>query len=237
MPISSRDPTLTSLAHRLLLHAVPPNPEPAHGRSRPSTRGLAISFSLLAIAAAASYGGSWFIAARYPQRPTPRDTLFELLPYSAEARYLMAGALVAALALFARHAFVSVPDQLPKFFSIFALMYLLRAALISLTPLANAHGDGAFAFPAVQHGMFPSGHSAATLLFVLLTDPRRAPGLRRLLLVLAAIVWVTLLVAHGHYSIDVVGGLLLAYFCEREWSLGTLFDPLKRAIGQDVAAL
>jgi membrane-associated phospholipid phosphatase len=197
----------------------------------PSARGLAISLSMLAVAAGASLGGSWFIAARYPHRPAPRDTLFELLPYSANARYLTAAALSVGLALFIRHAWVAVPDQLPKIISIFALMYLFRAVLICLTPLANAHGDGPFLIPVVQHGMFPSGHSAASLLFVLLTDPRRAPGLRRLLLGLALIVWVTLVVAHGHYSIDVVGGLLLAYFCEREWSRGSLFDPLKRAIG------
>jgi len=201
------------------------------GRVMPSARGLTISLSLLAVAGAASLGGSWFIAAHYPHRAMPRDTLFELLPYSADARYLMAAALALGLALFVRHALVAVPDQAPKFASIFALMYLLRAALICLTPLANAHGDGAFFLPVVQHGMFPSGHSAASLLFVLLTDPQRAPGLRRLLLALAVIVWVTLVVAHGHYSIDVVGGLLLAYFCEREWNRGALFDPLKRAIG------
>lgn len=203
----------------------------AYGRVMPSARGLALSLSLLAIAAAASLGGSWFIAARYPHRPAPRDTLFELLPYVANARYLMAAALALGLALFVRHALVAVPNQLPKLISIFALMYLLRAALICLTPLANAHGEGAFFVPVVQHGMFPSGHSAASLLFVLLTDPRRAPRLRRLLLGLALIVWITLVVAHGHYSIDVVGGLLLAYFCEREWSRGALFDPLKRALG------
>jgi hypothetical protein len=29
----------------------------------------------------------------------------------------------------------------------------------------------------------------------------------------------------------VVAGLLLANFCEREWSRGALLDPLERAIG------
>ena len=214
-------------------------PKPAvrvHGRVVPSARGLAISVALLASGAAASLAGSGFIAARYPHRVAPHDTLFDLLPYDANARYLMAAALAAGLALFVRHVWVAVPDQLPKILSVFALMYLFRAALVCLTPLANAHGEGTFLFPVVQHGMFPSGHAAASLLFALLTDPRRAPGLRRLLLGLASIVWATLVVAHGHYSIDVVGGLLLAYFCEREWSRGTLFDPLKRVVDPDAAS-
>lgn len=193
--------------------------------------GFVVSISLLATAGAASLASSLFIAARYPDRPTPRDTLFELLPYSVDARYLMSVALILAVALFLAHAFFAVPDQLPRFFAVFGLMYLFRAVLMSLTPLANAHGEGSFVFPVVQNGMFPSGHAAATLLFVLLTDPKRAPWLRRLLLVLAAFVWLTLIIGHGHYSIDVAGGLLLAYFCEREWSRGTLFAPLQRAVG------
>jgi membrane-associated phospholipid phosphatase len=197
----------------------------------PSWRGLGISFALLASSGVASILGSAFIAARYPHRARPEDLLFELLPHRPEARYVMAAALATALALFAHHALFTARDQLPKFVCVFALMYLLRAALICLTPLADAHGEGGFLLPVAQHGMFPSGHSATTLLCVLLTDEARAPRLRRLLIGLAAIVWATLLLAHGHYSIDVAGGLLLAYFCEAEWSRGRLFAPLARAIG------
>jgi membrane-associated phospholipid phosphatase len=40
-----------------------------------------------------------------------------------------------------------------------------------------------------------------------------------------------LVLAHGHYSIDVVGGLLLAYFVVTVWQHGRLFEPIKRLTG------
>ena len=40
-----------------------------------------------------------------------------------------------------------------------------------------------------------------------------------------------LLLAHGHYSIDIVGGLLLAYFVATVWRHGTLFSPIRHAVG------
>lgn len=191
---------------------------------------LMISLSLLALAGITSLAGSLFIAARYPDRPTPRDTLFELLPYVNAARYLTAVALVAGFVLFIAWALRSSRADIPRFVAVFALMYLARSVLIVLTPLANSHGEGPFVFPVVQNGMFPSGHAAAALLFVRLTDAARAPNLKRTLLALAVVVWVALVVSHGHYSIDVVGGLLLAYFVDREWTHGSLFGPVKRLV-------
>ena len=48
--------------------------------------------------------------------------------------------------------------------------------------------------------------------------------------ILAAIVVLGLLLSRSHYSIDIAGGALLAYFVEREWTDGHLFDPLKRLV-------
>ena len=41
-----------------------------------------------------------------------------------------------------------------------------------------------------------------------------------------------LVLAQGHYSIDVVGGLLLAYFVVHTWRCGRLFEPLSRVTGR-----
>ncbi|MHB1476830.1 MAG: phosphatase PAP2-related protein [Coriobacteriia bacterium] len=79
--------------------------------------------------------------------------------------------------------------------------------------------------------MFPSGHMAAVLILVLLTSASRAPALHRVQILLATLELTGLILAHGHYSIDVVGGMLLAYFVVHVWTEGRLFDPLKRLIG------
>lgn len=186
---------------------------------------------MAAAAGAATYAGNALIVAGFPDRPAPRDLLFELVPYYAPVRYVTAAALIAALTLFAFHVLTRAREDLPRIVTVVSLMYLLRAAIMVLTPLASAQGEGPFVFSVVQYGMFPSGHAAVTWLCARLTDPARAPRLRAWLYVLAVVEWVTLVAAHGHYSIDVVGGVLLAYFVDREWQSGRLFGPLKRALG------
>lgn len=196
----------------------------------PSARALLVSLVLLGVSGAASLGGNRLIIHGFADRPTPRDLLFELLPYVSEIRYLSAAALVAAFALFGYHALRMVPVELPEYVAIFALMYLLRAGLMVLTPLASAHGEGPFVFALIQYGMFPSGHFAAAVLLARMTDRSRAPGLKLALTLLAVAEGASLILAHGHYSIDLAGGFLLAYFVEREWRDGRLFNVVKRAM-------
>jgi membrane-associated phospholipid phosphatase len=140
-------------------------------------------------------------------------------------------AMVLGCVLFAYYALRYAPDEVPEYLAVLAIMYLFRAVLIVLTPLAHARGEGPPAFPLFQNGMFPSGHTAAALLFAWMTDARRAPRLRRAQYVLLAVVVVCLVISHGHYSIDIVGGALLAYFVHREWTSGTLFATVKRFMG------
>lgn len=206
----------------------PSAPDPRDGADRMDPGGIIRALTLLAAAGGASLASSGFIQRAFPDRPAPRDLLFEILPYIGSARYLTAVAVFTALALLLIHSLREDRRHLHEHIAVLAVMYLLRAAIMLLTPLANAHGEGAFVFPLVQYGMFPSGHSAAVLLCVRLIDPTRAPGLRRLMLTLAVTVWVALIVSRGHYSIDVVGGVLLAYFVEMEWRHGTLLGPVTR---------
>lgn len=201
---------------------------PHNGTGRIDPGGVIRALALLAVAGGASLASSGLIQRAFPDRPAPRDLLFEILPFVSSARYLTAVAVFAALALLLIHSLREDRRHLHEHIAVLAVMYLLRAVIMLLTPLANAHGEGAFVFPLVQYGMFPSGHSAAVLLCVRLTDPARAPGLRRLMFGLAATVWIALIVSRGHYSIDVVGGMLLAYFVDMEWRHGRLFGPVTR---------
>ena len=160
----------------------------------------------------------------------PSDLLLDALPHVNAAQYVADGAVILAYVLLAVYVGWRAVDRLPRVVSVIAIMYLLRSALIVLTPLASPHGAGPWGILPPQNGMFPSGHAAAVLLCFLLVEHDRAPGLRRLMLALAVTEWGALLLARGHYSIDVAGGLLLAYFVWREWTDGRLLAPLRRLV-------
>jgi membrane-associated phospholipid phosphatase len=186
---------------------------------------------LLAAAGLTTFYSNRLILTRFPDRPYPRDLLFELLPYVGWTRYLTVISIVIGFSLFCYYALRYEPRRIPAFVAIFALMYLFRAAMIVLTPLGAAQGEGSFVFNVQQYGMFPSGHMAASLILVLLTSAAHAPVLRRVQILLAALDLAGLVLARGHYSIDIAGGLLLAYFVVHVWTDGRLFDPLKRLTG------
>ncbi|MHB1136926.1 MAG: hypothetical protein ACYC1X_09080 [Coriobacteriia bacterium] len=99
-----------------------------------------VSVGLLAAAGVASRYSNWLILERFPDRPYPRDLLFELLPYVSWTRYLTVIALVIGFSLFLYYALRYEPGRIPAFTAIFALMYLFRAAMIVLTPLGSAQG-------------------------------------------------------------------------------------------------
>jgi membrane-associated phospholipid phosphatase len=186
---------------------------------------------MLGVVAATSILGNRLIIERFPDRPRPRDLLFELLPYVEWTRYLTVVALVIGFAIFLYYAVRLEPERIPAFTTVFAIMYILRAAIMILTPLASSEGDKPFVFTLQQYGMFPSGHIAASLILVLLTSAALAPGLRKVQWGLFVMEGVGLVLAHGHYSIDLVGGLLLAFFVVQTWQHGRLFGPLKRLTG------
>lgn len=194
-------------------------------------RAWVVAVALLAAVGVATLMANRLILARFPDRPYPRDLLFELLPYVAWTRYLTVVALVAGFALFLYYAIRYEPGRIPAFATVFALMYLFRAAMIVLTPLGSAQGEGDFVFSVQQYGMFPSGHMAASLILVLLTSAEHAPALHRTQVLLAVMELAGLVLARGHYSIDIVGGLLLAYFVVHVWAEGRLFSPLKYLTG------
>ena len=192
-------------------------------------RSLLVSCSLVVAALVASRASSAFIATRFPGRPMPPDLIFDTLPYVSWMQYVTDVALLTEAALLLVYVFRGRLRRLPEMLAMFGIMELLRAFIINLTPLAGPLGNGAFhgIVRATQNGEFPSGHAASAFLFFLFIDPEHAPGLRRIMGVLAAVVCGAMLLSHGHYSIDVVGGLLLSYFVYHEYYEGRLFDWLK----------
>lgn len=191
-----------------------PRPEVAQGRSALAPWGVAVGLGVLA--ATATLLGNVLLVRHFPDAPHPDDLLFELLPYVRPARWLTLLALVVGVGAFLWVLVRRDARRLPEVAAAVAWMYLLRALLMVLTPLGPAQGVGPFIFEPRQYGMFPSGHVAVITLLALLT-PADHPRLRRLLWLMVGLMITGLLLARGHYSIDIVGALLLSYFVAHSW--------------------
>jgi hypothetical protein len=202
-------------------------------RSWPTRRALLVASMVLFVSGITSAAGNVIIAVGFPDRPAPADLLLRALPSITFAEYVTEVAIIGSLLLVLAYAIVHARDEFAKIVAVFGIMYLIRSFLMVLTPLASAYQrPGNFGMvPLDQLGMFPSGHVAAALLCFLLIDAGRAPGMKRLALALMLTQWTALLLSHGHYSIDIAGGILLGYFVWREWEDGTLLDPVKRLMG------
>lgn len=205
---------------------------------RPWLLRLAVAGAVFLTGSTISGWASDLIAADFPERPQPADLLLRNLPYlPSVGRLVDLFAVIATLLVLAHYARKRF-DEIPEAVALFGFAVLLRSIAVPLTPLASPHAGmvstGVFAgsqglFPG-QNGMFPSGHSANVLMCYLLIDGEQDPWLRGTALVLCVAEWVALLLSRMHYSIDIVGGLLIAYFVFTEWKRGRLFDPIKRLV-------
>lgn len=193
-------------------------------------RAWALALALAALAAGTTWLGNVVILSRFPDRPRPDDLLFELLPYVPLLRYLTLTTLVIGFALFLADVVRRNLRRLPALVSVIAVMYTLRAGLMVLTPLASSQGDQPFVFAQQQYGMFPSGHVAVLAMLVMLTPADHVRS-RRVQQVMLALMCASLVLAHGHYSVDVVGGLLLSYFVVQTWRAGRLLAWIKGITG------
>lgn len=194
------------------------------------TKAIIVSGASAAVAAITTEAASRFIVAQFPNRPTAPDIAFGLLPHVPQTSYVTLLAIAAVIVLFICDAVLYESARIPEFITVVALMYVLRAVMTVMTPLAQARDVAVLSFPLFSNGLFPSGHVALTLLFIFLVDGRHVRAFRGTSTVLLMVLTVTMLMSRGHYSIDIVGGALLAYFMWREWSDGRLFSVLKRLV-------
>ena len=128
----------------------------------------ATAVGLGALAGVATWLANALIVSRFPDAVRPDDLLFELLPYVGPARWLTLAALAAGIGAFLWITLRTAPSTLPAAGTAVALLYLLRAGVMVLTPLAPAYSEGHFVFQQVQYGTFPSGHTALLTMLALL---------------------------------------------------------------------
>ncbi len=170
----------------------------------------------LAVALALNMLASELIQHFYPDRPQVPDVFFTLLPNLPVLAYASEPVMAASLAIALVYAWKHDRNRLPFLFFLAGLLYLFRAPLILLTPLGRPTGNldsyGIFEIIELkQHGMFPSGHMALSALIWFYIGPGPGRTLKHLAGIFAALQGVVLLLSRGHYSIELAGGIMVAY--------------------------
>jgi len=120
--------------------------------------------------------------------------------------------------------------RIPYFFLLTGIFYIIRALFVVLTPLGNPENfngsDPLFnGFMKYELGVYPSGHVGNSFLLLLLVNDK---VYRYILSFCLLVVVVTLLLAHCHYSIDILSGFFFAYaintFGDKHLSMFVLKD-------------
>jgi|WetSurMetagenome_2_1015567.scaffolds.fasta_scaffold229146_2 membrane-associated phospholipid phosphatase len=104
-------------------------------------------------------------------------------------------------------------DRIPMFLLMSGTFYIVRSVFIVLTPFGNPPmfngSDSLFhGFSYFELGVYPSGHTGNVFLMFLLVKDRTY---KWLILACLIIVIISLFLARGHYSIDILSGLFFSY--------------------------
>jgi hypothetical protein len=100
--------------------------------------------------------------------------------------------------------------ELPYFMLIIGIFYIVRGLFIALTPFGNpeiSYERFLNQLDILRFGLYPSGHTGLAFLMGLFTE-----GVyRKVMLGGVCFLAMGLLLAHGHYSMDIFGAVIFAY--------------------------
>lgn len=180
-----------------------------------TSRRTLLSVAALAVSILLWIPANALIQELYPDRPIVPDIVFTITPEIPWLAYVTDPLIAVSMGLYLWQALRIDRRRLPFYIFAVAVLYFARPVLMILTPLGRPTGNtdsyGIFKFTGLlQHGMFPSGHQMLATLAYMLMDRERIPRLKSIAGYIAILEGVTLLLSRGHYSIDVVGGALVA---------------------------
>lgn len=145
--------------------------------------------------------------------PSLPDMLLDRLPVMQVSMIYDIFVIIPVILLFVYIVRDREYNQLPFILLMVGLFYVVRGIFIVITPIGNPPmfngSDTLFhGFANYELGVYPSGHAGNLFMLLLLVNNR---FYKRLLGLCLAVVIVTLLLAHSHYSIDIFSGLIFAY--------------------------
>ncbi|MFW5690980.1 MAG: phosphatase PAP2-related protein [Chloroflexota bacterium] len=158
-----------------------------------------------------------FLTTNYSDAVRPDDLLLDIIPETKA--FIVIGDILSALQVLTVFGVFFIWQRsirrLPHLLFLLGLMYIIRAFVINLTPLAQIQPPSEN-FPeqhiiaqTFYHGMYFSGHTASAFIQAFFFRGYRH---RWLIFVLASGQAFALIASHSHYTIDVVGGFFIAYY-------------------------
>lgn len=177
---------------------------------------LILGILVLVLSSLFNFLTSELIQYLYPDRPVVPDLLFDVLPYIPALQFAFDSFVAASIISMLYYAFAVDRKRSGYYLFTVGIGYLARGILMALTPLGQPAGNNetmgiGLLLNIYQHGMFPSGHTYLTAVIFFLIDRKRTPRLKIAAGILCIAEMVTLLLSHAHYSIDLVGGLMVAF--------------------------
>ena len=145
--------------------------------------------------------------------PMLSDLILDNLPVMNVALYYDIFALIPIIVVLIYIVHKKDYNRIPFIILMSALFYIVRGVFIVLTPFGNppmfSGSDPLFnGFAKYDLGVYPSGHAGNVFLMFLLVKDR---GYKWIILICLILVMITLFLAHGHYSIDILSGLFFSY--------------------------
>ena len=176
--------------------------------SRKFTLLCAIALNLIIIAVLITISANYFIQDKFQQVPIVSDLLWEYLPH-VPIFWLSEILIIVGLAYMAIWGYKTNKYLLPYAAALIAIFHIIRAGVIILTPLGFPYTyEGLIQVGKTTSvlfgGAFPSGHLAFPYLIFMITKSY-------IVLAITILVGAILLLSRAHYSIDLVGTLLVAY--------------------------
>jgi len=166
----------------------------------------------------ANYGSSYLLSNFNLSQQPANDILLMITPRIQWMGYVADSILIITTGIL----FFSLRKKLNQIpfiiYSISAVLFV-RSFLVLLTPVNNSFGGreywDLFSFSKYPSGMFPSGHTAFTYLCYLFLKDNSNKIYAKISMLLLISEIIALITSHGHYSIDIIGGLMLAYIIYR----------------------
>lgn len=178
---------------------------------------LSVSFGFVffVLGLTSAYLAGRFLDKNYPNPGRPADLILDNLE-EIKAFVLIAEITSTTVSFFIIHkALSSKFKEFGEYFTKIGILYILRSISIVVTPLAQiqdaaTNGSNPVLASLFYKGMFFSGHTGLAFLVFFLEKENKK--LKFFKLVIAVITAVAVILSHSHYTIDVIGGFLAAYF-------------------------
>lgn len=179
-------------------------------------KNILIGTAFTIVGGSATLFSNYLISIYFPVRPIADDVMFKLFPH-VPALSVIADGIITFTLISTIFVFTKLKsERIAQVGMAIGTMFFIRSILNFVTPLGDPSGDVVRygfleRFPLL--GMFPSGHMASmNFEFWLLTLWGYSKKWRYSLVLLMIAESIALWSTRGHYTIDIIGGIVLGYF-------------------------